>query len=363
MLRGSESRRQIGVAKPIRGEHASVGTANAHSAGMGRQGTTTVVPPRVSWPAWNQQIPTVAWIELSSHLNGRLQNVVRFGIAEPASSKRVIIDAYYRNTAPTIAPFDIAVHGLDLAIEVQTHVLPPVQCIPRIAKRFTAYGIPFTGVHPGAAIITKLERGGICALLGKSSAAQSTVAWPTHLLTCGHMFPPGAYGVPVLAAKTSHGSIVQIGTLARNLLEPEHGALPVDAAVVELTPDGRAMAMAGGPGPVIRNCLPEDQVFGQTVRAFCPTRVAFSAATQTRGPFTQHVRASLWPHGFEITGVFGTAMAITKAGDSGGPGVMSDPHVALGSCSATDGDMSLFEPLERVLRAVAPMKLTLWRKA
>src|SRR6185295_15670995 len=110
------------------------------------------------------------------------------------------------------------------------------------------------------------ELGGVSVLLQPRRGGD-----PTHLLTCGHLFPPRAGEIAVLAARSPDSPQVRVGTLVLNLLDGDSGP-PRDVALVALTPDGVAMALAGGPGPVIGDYLPADDVFGQTAHAFQPTR-------------------------------------------------------------------------------------------
>jgi hypothetical protein len=301
---------------------------------------------------WNQRLSGVAWELLATELRRHLRGARRFGV-QRTTPGHVVIAAHYDGAPPAIEAFEVSIDGVRLTVEVVTY--------RKAAPSPTAKGNPgFTGLHPGAAIAARIssttsELGGVAVLLQPHSGGN-----PTHLLTCGHLFPPRAGEVAVFAAKSPSSPRVRIGMLVRNLLDADNDP-PRDVAVVALTPDGVAMAFAGGPGPVIGDYLPDDDVFDQTARAFQPTRANYSSTTHTTGPFDEHVDSPLWPGGFDVSGVVGTDAAVCVLGDSGTVlATLDDPAIAVGVCSASDGDMSLFEPVGRVLRAIANMELQLW---
>jgi len=303
--------------------------------------------------SWNYHLSGVEWEALAEQLRRHLHGARRFGVLR-ATPGHVVVVAHYDGTPRTVEPFVVEVDGVRLTIEVHAR--------RRSASPPSAKGIAaFTGLHPGAAIAARVsastsELGGVALLLEPRDGDGN----PTHFLTCGHLFPPHAGGVAVFAARASSAKRLHVGTLVRNLLdagnEPQR-----DVAVVALTPDGVAMALEGGPGPVIADYLPADDVFSQEARAFQPTRGAYSSTVHTIGPFSEHVDAPLWPGGFDINGVVGTDAPVSELGDSGTIlTTLDDPAIAVGVCTASDGDTSLFEPVGRALRAIATMELQLW---
>jgi len=302
---------------------------------------------------WNQFVPGVVWEALARALRAHLHGPRRFGV-ERVMPGHVVIVAHYDGTPRAIAPFVVEVNGVRLTIEVHGRRRSPS---PAVAKGV----VSFTGLHPGAAIAARVsastsELGGVAVLLTPRGGDGN----PTHFLTCGHLFPPHAGAIAVFAARASSAKRLQIGTLVRNLLEAGDEQAR-DVAVVALTPDGVAMALDGGPGPVVADYLPADDVFGQEAHAFQPTRNDYSSKIRTTGPFDEHVDAPLWPGGFDVSGVVGTDAPVSGLGDSGTIlATLDEPAIAVGVCSASDGDTSLFEPVGRALRAIATMDLQLW---
>lgn len=302
---------------------------------------------------WNPLVPTRSWAELSEKIRPYLGKVRRYGV-DHVVADGVAVVAYYDSTPPQVAPFVITLDDLPLSIAVKTaQVPPPLESFP--------VSVGTSGLYPGAGIVAQVsqqvsEAGAVCVLLAPPDADR-----PSHLLTCGHMFPPGAEQTPVLAA--GHGAqLEQIGRLLVNLLEASHGP-HLDVAIVELLGPGITMALAGGPGPTVEDYLPADDVIGFSAHSFRPTQGQYSDEVKTRGPFTEHVDARLWPGGFDVTNVVGTSAAIADLGDSGTIlTTLDDPPIAIGVCSATDADMTLFEPVGRALRAVGDLGLHIWRK-
>jgi hypothetical protein len=108
-------------------------------------------------------------------------------------------------------------------------------------------------------------------------------------------------------------------------------------------------------------------VFAREVRAYRPTQRGFSEVTTTStGPFHGHIDdVDGWPAGFDVDGVVATVGRITVPGDSGTILATTEPSArGIGSCTASNSQASLFEPIARALRLLRPLfHLQLWRKA
>lgn len=301
--------------------------------------------------------PELRWRRLSRRLTKRLHGALRFQ-TDSTGSKRIEVTAFYPAPAPEIAPFRITLDGAAIQIVVRTVALPAVA--PEFqAKRITP-STAFTGVYPGAAIAIDVgggarEFGAICALLARDGASA-----PSHLVTCGHMFPPGSRSTSIIGADGSGGED-EIGTLVVNLLDRRTGSL--DIALVALNPVGVAAARSGGPGPRFQGYFDADNIFNRTCRMFRATIGGYSRWTTTAaGTTSAHIRSEQRPGGFDVTGVIATDAALSMVGDSGGPLLSPDPPTVIGSCTASDGGQSLFEPLGRAIDNVfhPRFQITLW---
>jgi hypothetical protein len=201
----------------------------------------------------------------------------------------------------------------------------------------------FTGLHPGAAISTQgalAGRGAVACLLSAGSG-------PSHALTAGHLFAPGAQGAAVFAARSTTSPVVQVGAVIANFLDTDN----VDAAVVRLNRAGIAMVTDGGPS--LADFLAESSIFAKAATAFLASTNDFSRETTTSvGPMdallTAPTRGTFW-----VRGAVGTDGEVTNLGDSGTilcSGASN--QFAVGTCSGIFGAHSVFEPFERVLTLV-----------
>ncbi len=204
---------------------------------------------------------------------------------------------------------------------------------------------PMTGLYSGAAIEAQgriKEFGGVACVL-------TTGEGPTHLLTAGHLFPTGQFDVQVVGGAER----ITVGTLTHNLLEafPATG-FPLDAALVELTAAGMAMArLPAVTGPRITGTMPTEFDVGIAVTAFLPTAHDYSRPTGTLGDPVDVQMSSDARGAYSLRECIGTEAVITNPGDSGtilfnGPGSAAS---AVGLCVGQFGAMSVFEPIDRVL--------------
>jgi hypothetical protein len=290
---------------------------------------------------------------LSKRLVAKLPGVVRFH-GRQVKPRRWKIEAYYRGVAPAPAPLELTIGGVEITVDVVAHALPPIDLEVTELAQFA-----FTGVYPGGSIAIDhaagREYGAICALLARPGATQ-----PSHLVTCGHMFPPGAQGLDVVGGD---GSERVIGTLVTNLLDRSQRSR--DVALVRLTPDGVGLALAGGPGPKLVDYASASSIFNLNVRTFRPTMGDYSTTTKTSSAvMNAYVTADLWPQGFNVEGVIATSAVVSQPGDSGTVLATNKP-VAIGSCTADDGGQSIFEPLGRAIddELKPKFQLTLWRNS
>jgi hypothetical protein len=305
-----------------------------------------------------------SWRVLARRIAARLPpGFVRFQTAA-TDHTRLDVLAFYLAAAPEVAPFTLTIGSAQLRVEVRTRALsapPRPRSFDAFERSVATPGVVFTGVHPGAAIAIDLgngahELGAICVLLSRDPAA----AQPTHLITCGHMFPPRSKATDVIAGQLGEEAV--IGQLVVNLLERAQQRR--DVALIKLTPTGSEWATAKSPGPKLGDYFPANRVFHRSARTFQPTTGKYSPETRTAGDTVSAVVTSKqWPGGFAVEGVISTESAVSKPGDSGTILAAVDAPIAIGSCSASDGGQSLFEPVGRVIDDVlAPRyQLTLWR--
>lgn len=275
--------------------------------------------------------PRGEWRELASEIAKRLPRGYLHFRTERLGDDAVAIIAVYRgNAPPPVDPFDVGHRH----VTVRTKIVVDALVAPR----------HFDGVYAGAAIVADLgggkrEYGAICAFVAPPGQPQ-----PTHAVTCGHMFPAGAIGCGVLGGT---GNPQPIGTLWQNFLD---AADPRDVALVELNGYGQACVANGGPGPKLVDYLPDDQIFGLTCKSYRPTIANYSQATTTAISSTSaHVSSTLRPDGFDLEDVIATIAEVSISGDSGTVLATTDEPIAIGSCSASGGRQSLFEPIGRAL--------------
>jgi hypothetical protein len=297
----------------------------------------------------------IGWRVLSKRLVPRLPGVASFrgGFVKP---REAVIDAYFRaRPTPPKQTLELTIAKQKITVKVRTHALAPVPAGFELVA--AAPYASFTGVHPGAAIAIKLgngkrEYGALCALLADDRDA----AEPTHFMTCGHIFLPGSpAGTPVHGGNSA---TTVIGKLVTNLLDKASNKR--DAALVELTPQGRGFAVvAGQPGPKLDGVLDAALIYNRNCRTWQPTTQDESQPTRTGTTTTDaYVNAPLWG-GIDVVGVIATSANVSDYGDSGTV-LASTQELVIGSCTGSDPDKSLFEPLGRVLDEIS-QNLTVWR--
>ncbi len=293
----------------------------------------------------------IRWPALSKRLAERWPDA-RFQ-AGPIRDNTVEVELFARPPIVAVPPFWLTIDGVKLRVVVVVMPLAPFSVAPGLGL---TGGISFTGVHPGAAIAIDhtdgvRHHGGICALLARSATASR----PTHLLTCGHIFEKGEES-DVIAADGPNSDEVVIGTLISNLLEKQ---IQRDVALVELSDDGASIALAGG-GPRLKNA--SSAVTNLRSRTYQPTLAGFSTWTKTAAKTVNaHVPSTTWAGGFDVQGVIGTLAKVSSPGDSGTV-LLADTGDGVGSCTASDGGKSIFEPLARALTAFeSKFHLKIWR--
>ena len=302
----------------------------------------------------------IGWRELARRLAPRLPGAISFrgGFVKP---RKVQIDAFYRGDVPKRHELEITIRRTPIVVVVRTHAAAPLpELVPpgSIGLTSAVGGAAFTGVHPGAAIAIELsdgstELGAICALLAPAEDDYQ----PTHLITCGHIFEPKSKATEVYGGDGA-GPPVVIGTLVKNLLD--RAGNPRDVALVELTADGAAIALAGGPGPKLVGCYDAALIFNRNCRTYRPTIGDSSRDTRSgSGTINVHVDSSIWPGGFSVEEVIATSARVSDFGDSGTI-LASTQDIAIGSCTGSDPAKSFFEPLGRALDEI-PKALTVWR--
>ena len=179
-------------------------------------------------------------------------------------------------------------------------------------------GTPFTGLHVGAAIQISETRelASVGCLLGSDDG-------PKYLLTAGHVFGGGAADrESVWASPDPDEEASCIGHLVANLLDRRDQKRvgldgPIDAALVELTEGGVAIANAtsarfsvGGVMKASSADQGDAQIFSWASGDFSPD------ATVTSLPTAVHFSSA--PRGsYTVEGVLGTDPRITDPGDSG----------------------------------------------
>lgn len=238
---------------------------------------------------------------------------------------------------------------------------PDVRATGRQPLAHAAASRGFTGLHPGAPIRVGIEWGGVGCLLTVDGT-------PTHLLTCGHLFEPDAEGTAVVAGDGPQA--VRVGRLVANLLDDStltrsDLAFPMDAALVELTPQGTELASRTASRLPVSG-VRDSGLFGLDVQAFLATANDFSEVTTTgAGPvdfpgMNAEVRGV-----YPVQHVLKTNGVLTQPGDSGTILLTTEsPRRAVGTCIGAVGTaMSLFEPFARSIPSLADaasLPLDIW---
>lgn len=247
------------------------------------------------------------------------------------------------------------------------HVVMPDVVATGESARMSANGMPkYSGLHAGAGILaesSKLVAGAVTCLLGPASG-------PTHLLTAGHLFAPGASNAKVKAARDSGSPTVVVGRLERSLLDDPGAGEPLDAALVKLTAEGQSMARQTGTGarlPRLANApLDSANIESVWLKAFLPTMGDYVARLE--GSFSASAYYANSPFGQTETlrDVITTGSAHNVEGDSGTVLMtqQGDPRpLAAGVVVARAGTLSLHVPLDFVfskLRADFGPGLRVW---
>ncbi len=201
--------------------------------------------------------------------------------------------------------------------------------------------VPFDGLHPGAAIVTRAgARGAISALLTNNGSD------PTHAITAGHLFAPSSVGGKVQCAASPGSPASDVGELIANFLDDAS----LDVALIELNPKGQSMV--SDLGPPLARMLAANDVWSEPVRAWLPTANSYSNPSVTLGsPLDVLVEAPTRGQ-YVVRGVVCTEHELTQVGDSGTVLVTgSTNRTAVGSCIGGFGARSVFEPFARAFAA------------
>jgi hypothetical protein len=208
----------------------------------------------------------------------------------------------------------------------------------------------FTGLHPGAAIVTGAARpqvGAIACVLARGDR-------PAFLVTAGHLFPPRARGMPVACAPADwDGPPEPIGTLQRNLLDEDEAEAPaIDAALIELNREGAALVKRTRCTWTLGPILKLEGIDGTPSQAFRWRGGQFTLPRPASTlPRTVHFRGPV--RDFTVRGVVSTAPGTTADGDAGT--ILAEASArrrAIGVCVGEFAHESIFEPLDKVMRAL-----------
>lgn len=208
----------------------------------------------------------------------------------------------------------------------------------------------FEGLRIGATVNAvapsgALWAGGVSALL--TSAGSNAPRW---LLTAGHLFEQGARETRVYAALPEEKPEV-VGHPILNLLEASGRAPPLDAALVELTDAGKALArktkQLATTGVALSGWTDAD------ARMLRPTTNAWASTRTEASLFDVHFPGSAFGP-ISLRGLIATESPITIDGDSGAalltPGAS---RRVLGSCcGALPSAHSFFQPLAPVIERI-----------
>jgi hypothetical protein len=170
----------------------------------------------------------------------------------------------------------------------------------------------------------------------------------THLLTVGHLFPPGATGdqARIWAATEPGAAPVPLGHLARNLLDEERA---LDVALVALEPAG--LGALRPTGPASSSGIAVLGARGLGARAWLPSLRGWSGVLRVQARRHRAViRAPLRPQPYVAGGLLAALPALSRPGDSGAPLATDEPlprplALLVGRIGAT----TVFEPLDRAL--------------
>ena len=236
-------------------------------------------------------------------------------------------------------------------------VMPDVVATGHRAGSVARHQPAFNGLYAGCSIqarSTKVVAGAVACLLGPSSG-------PTHLLTAGHLFAPGATNAKVEAAPGPQEPAVVVGRLVRSLLDDPGAGAPLDAALVALTPAGRRLALAGGKSPRLPRLAPASfdtrHVATAWLRVFLPSTGDYVARLE--GDFRLNFYHADSPFGGTQTlhNVIETGFVRNVDGDSGTILMTDDDGAvsrAVGIVVGHAGASSLHIPVDVALSQLAP---------
>lgn len=230
-------------------------------------------------------------------------------------------------------------------------VVPDVVGSGRTAVAGQGFEPVFTGLHPGAAIVTGASRpqvGAVACILARDDR-------PVFLITAGHLFPQRAGGMPVGSAPADwDGPPEPIGTLQQNLLDGSPGAdadqPPIDASLIELNADGVKLARRTRSRWTLGSIMKLATIDGTPSQAFRWRGGQFALARPASTlPRTVHFRGHV--RDFTVRDVVSTSPSTTADGDSGTILVEAAARRrAIGVCVGEFAHESIFEPLDKVLR-------------
>lgn len=224
---------------------------------------------------------------------------------------------------------------------------------PRAAAGVSA---PFSGLHAGAPMRANEDDpqlASVGCLLGNDQAA-------THLLTAGHVFSGGGdQAQPAFAALGADDDPIPIGQVQANLLDGTDLrrlglTAPMDVALVALNGDGVAMAQASERRFVIDGVMRSSSADGEAAQVFSWLLGDFTPnARVTSLPTAVHFGSSVRGL-YTVSGVLAADPCVTAEGDSGSAllAIEDGERLALGLCVGAFRTDSVFEPLDRALKAL-----------
>jgi hypothetical protein len=297
---------------------------------------------------------------------GNPEGVFACGISEkvvggiPRGYLTLVVHVRRKLRTPVYAIPEIRFHaaGIDYAVK------PDVVAVGAAPGLTQGGGVVFSGLHLGAPIVAgtgrAAEAGGVACFLTDNGAD------PTHFVTAGHLFAPGA-GIPVFAGAPGTLIPIQCGVVQANLLEESTpSTFEVDAALVRIVGNNwfREESPADAPNPTQIENVVHGQVYN--TQAYLPTAFYRSNATTARLlPNVVYPDSGVRSRALVLEDVVWTAQPITQPGDSGTILFERDPSTsAVGSCIGRVGMNALFEPLCRsiALFARSVPGIRLWRR-